>query len=267
MVRQKLSRLKANKASGPDEININILRKCLDFDIPLSIIFNKSIASGWRDANVVPIYKKGTRTSCNNYRPISLTSQIVKILERLVLDQMTMTLKSNNFFNCHQHGFQDQSSCITQLLECLQDWTTNYDNKVGTDIVYLDFSKAFDKVPHIRLCHKLEQSGIRGNILLWLKNFLTNRKQRVLLRNGASNWLHVTSGVPQGSILGPTLFLIYVNDIPEAISTSVKLFADDTKIYNDILDKHHVTGALARRGHAHHPLERSWIKRFEETYL
>ena len=269
MVRQKLLKLKANKASGPDGVSINVLRQCPDFDVPLTILFNKSLLSGdipqdWKNANVIPLYKKGTRTSCNNYRPVSLTSQIVKVLERLVLDKISTLLKLNNFLDCNQHGFQDKCSCVTQLLECLQDWTKNYDNKIGTDIVYLDFSKAFDKVPHNRLCHKLYQAGIRGQVLSWLKSFLSHRKQRVQLRNGSSNWENVVSGVPQGSILGPTLFLIYVNDIPHDIQNTVKLFADDTKLYNSILTMddckslQHDLDALAKWA-------QKWLLVFNET--
>ena len=239
MVRAKLAKLKRNKAPGPDGVSINVLRSCLNFDLPLAFLFNRSIQSGkvpqdWRDANVTPLFKKGNRTSPNNYRPVSLTSQVVKILERLFQDEILSVMYANKTIHCDQHGFQEKCSCITQLLECFNDWTDSLDNKKGTDVIYLDFSKAFDTVPHQRLIHKLKSAGIRNKCLMWINNFLSDRRQRVIMRNGASTWLPITSGVPQGSILGPILFLIYVNDLPDVVKTKAKMFADDTKLYNEI---------------------------------
>lgn len=178
--------------------------------------------------------KKGARTKSSNYRPVSLTSQIVKLLERIVYDNILSTLIKNKCISCHQHGFQEKCSCVSQLLECLQDWTLNLDDSIQTDIIYLDFAKAFDTVPHERLLIKLKNSGIRGNALNWIRSFLGNRRQRVVLRNGVSSWLNVKSGVPQGSILGPLLFLVYVNDMPDNVSSTAKMFADDTKLYRQI---------------------------------
>ena len=143
----------------------------------------------------------------------------------------------NDMISCHQHGFQKKCSCVTQLLECLYDWTKAYDEAKGMDVIYLDFRKAFDTVPHRRLLYKLKHNGIRGHILNWIEGFLTGRRQRVVLRNGTSRWRSVTSGVPQGSILGPLLFLIFVNDIPDTVLTTAKMFADDTKIYRQITSK------------------------------
>ena len=240
-VRNKLLKLQANKASGPDLINVNVLRCCSDFDVPLCIIFNQSIQSSsvpqdWRDANVVPLHKKGSRYDRKNYRPVSLTSQVVKIMERLILDRMLELLEKNGTINCNQHGFQAKCSCVSQMLLCLNDWTSSFDNYIQTDVIYLDFSKAFDSVPHKRLLMKLKQVGIRGKILNWIESFLTKRRQRVTLQNGSSSWSNVISGVPQGSILGPVLFLIYINDLPNEISSKSKLFADDSKIYTEIKD-------------------------------
>jgi len=238
-IRKKLQQLKANKASGPDNVNVNVLRQCLDLDAPLTLLFNQSLNSGnlpsdWTDAHVTPLFKKGSRSSCKNYRPVSLTSQIVKILERIILDRINITLKANHFIKGCQHGFQQKASCTTQLLECMEDWTRDYDNKKSTDIIYLDFAKAFDKVPHQRLLKKLQNAGIEGKVQGWIRNFLTKRRQKVVLRNGMSQWRRVKSGVPQGSILGPTLFLIYVNDLPDSVTSSIKMFADDAKAYKSI---------------------------------
>ena len=144
-VRKKLLRLKANRASGPDQINVNIIRKCPNFALPLTPIFNSSIQTGmlpkdWRDAHVSPIHKKGSRTKSGNYRPVSLTSQIVKLLEHPFQDHLLKLVGKNKTISCHQHGFQSRCSCISQLLECLNDWTDNYDQSTGTDVIYLDFA-------------------------------------------------------------------------------------------------------------------------------
>ena len=213
MVRKKMSKLKSNKASGSDNISVNILRECLSLDKPLKLIFNQSFQTGqvpqeWRDAKITPLFKKGNHASPNNYRPVSLTSQVVKIMERLIYHQILDLTKSNGTISCDQHGFQEQCSCVTQLLEYLNDWTRNFDEQTQTNISYLDFSKAFDTVPHNRLLLKLKKCGIREQALTWIEAFLTNRWQRVILRNRHSEWEHVKSGVPRGSILGPLLFLI-----------------------------------------------------------
>ena len=232
-------KLKMNKASGPDNIHINVLRSVLDFDIPLAIIFNHSVKTGqvpqdWRDANITPLHKKGSRLKSNNYRPVSLTSQAAKLMERVILEVLLKHIKENNIIHCDQHGFQDKCSCVTQIIECLSDWIHWYDSHSGTDVIYLDFSKAFDSVPHERLLLKLQNYGIKGKVLLWIKAFLSGRRQRVILRNGSSNWQPVISGVPQGSILGPILFLLYVNDLPDYVKHTAKMFADDTKLYTKI---------------------------------
>ena len=238
-VRKKLSKLNANKASGPDGIHINVLRKCLNFAMPLAILFQHSLDNGeipqdWRDANVSPLFKNGSRLLCSNYRPVSLTSQVVKILERCILDHINLTLARNNFIQSCQHGFQAGSSCVTQLLKSLEDWTTNLDEGKGTDIIYMDLAKAFDRVPHKRLQQKIMDAGIQGTVAKWIQHFLNDRRQKVVLRNGSSGWRNVISGVPQGSILGPILFLIYVNDMPDRLVSTAKMFADDTKVYRQI---------------------------------
>ena len=144
-VRGKLVHLLGNKASGPDTISVNVLRNCPDFDVPLCLLFNQSIQTGllpqdWRDANVTPLHKKGPRSKKQNYRPVSLTSQVVKLLERIVQDCLLTLLQENGTITCHQHGFQSGCSCVTQLLACLNDWTDSYDKHIETDVIYMDFA-------------------------------------------------------------------------------------------------------------------------------
>ena len=131
-----------------------------------------------------------------------------------------------------QHGFIKGKSCVTQLLEFLEDSTQSIDNGDEVDVIYLDFCKAFDKVPHQRLLQKLYAYGIRGKVHTWVKEFLSGREQRVIVNGSQSTWINITSGIPQGSVLGPVLFLVFINDLPEVIKVLIKLFADDAKLYS-----------------------------------
>ncbi|MEW8547738.1 MAG: reverse transcriptase family protein, partial [Candidatus Thiodiazotropha sp.] len=212
---------------------------------PFKLIFEKSIEENkipdiWKSAYVTSIFKSGSKFKPENYRPISLTSVPGKILERLIRDELVNHMKANSFFSKSQHGFLAGRSCTTQLLEFLEDVTTALDNGEDVDVIYLDFCKAFDKVPHKRLLKKLWGYGIRGNIYSWILDFLSDRKQYVKVCGISSDPVMVTSGVPQGSVLGPILFLIYINDLPEVISAITKLFADDAKIYRSIATNQHI---------------------------
>ena len=140
-------------------------------------------------------------------------------------------MEKHKLFTIHQHGFRKGKSCITQLIEVLDDWTEQLDNKNAIDTIYLDFQKAFETVPLQRLISKLQSYGICGNILGWIKDFLANNKQKVVINGTGSNWLSVTSGIPQGSVLGLIPFTIYINDLPGVVQNIVKLFADDAKLY------------------------------------
>ena len=202
--------------------------------MPLNILFSKSLNTGivpdnWKKGLVVPIHKKGSRKLASNYRPITLTSVIGKVLESIVRDVLLQHFSSYNLLSNYQHGFIPGRSCVTQLLCVLDDWTRAMFEGHNTDVIYFDFSKAFDTVPHKRLIHKLKAYGINGKLLVWLQDFLSDRQQRVIVNSTFSSWRPVTSGVPQGSILGPLLFSIYVNDLPSIVSSILFLFADDLK--------------------------------------
>jgi len=203
----------------------------------LVIIFRHSLNTGeipadWKRANVTPIFKKGSKSDPGNYRPVSLTSVCCKILETLIRDGIMSHLEKNKLINQEQHGFMPGKSCCTNLLEFMERVTSAVDEGVPYDVIFLDFAKAFDKVPRERLLKKLSAHGIRGATLRWIRNWLTGRTQRVVLNGKSSSWEEVLSGVPQGSVLGPILFLIFINDLSGVarMIDAVRKFADDTKL-------------------------------------
>ena len=203
----------------------------------LTKLFNLSIQNGqlpddWKIGNITPVHKKGKKELVENYRPISLTSLVVKTLERLIYNRVFAFVDSNNLLSNQQYGFRPVYSCTSQLILLFHTWDKNLDERSSTDVIFLDFEKAFDSVPHDRLLLKLNQYGISGELLTWFSKFLTNRYQRVVLEGYHSDLVLVRSGVPQGSILGPLLFLLYVNDIPDHLSSTTAMFADDTLLYD-----------------------------------
>jgi len=234
----KLKSLKVDKSQGPDGWPPAVLRELSDIIcIPLAMIFSKSLQSGivpdsWKTSHVIPIHKSSSQHNASNYRPVSLTSVTCKVLESLIRDHMLAHLIDNALLSPHQHGFISHRSCNTQLVGVMdngQDLSIQYGAPI--EIIYFDFCKAFYTVPHSRLLHKLEAYGIKGNLLHWIKSFLTNRKQRVVINGEFLSWSLVKSGVPQGSVLGLLLFAIYVNELPTVVKSFLVLFADDTKLF------------------------------------
>ena len=235
-----LQNLQVHKASGPDEIPARLLKEFSEeFATLLTFLFQTSIQQSlvpldWKHANIMPTFKKGDRSLCSNYRPVSLTCICSKILEHIVYSHISSHLSQYSILCNEQHGFRSARSCETQLLLTVNDFSETLNNNGQTDAILLDFSKAFDRVSHQHLYYKLNHYGIRGKILDWLKQFLTGRSQCVIINGEQSDSTTVTSGVPQGTVLAPLLFLCFINDLPNNILSTVRLYADDVILYTAI---------------------------------
>ena len=240
-----LKQLDPTKASGPDGISTRMLKECCNEVVEaLVLIFSASLKQGkvpddWKNAIITPLYKGGNknRSKAENYRPVSLTSVTCKLMEHIVHSHIMRHFDHEHILSDTQHGFRKNRSCETQLIQTVHDLAKAINDQEQIDSILLDFSKAFDKVCHRKLLHKLNHYGIRGEVLLWITDFLKNRTQCVVVRGTSSKHSAVISGVPQGTVLGPLLFLAYINDMPLETKSKIALFADDSYLYRRILSE------------------------------
>jgi len=240
----RLAKLKCNKSPGPDLLHSRLLNELKNV-IPgvLKDIFEASYEHGvlpedWKSSIISTVFKKGKKHLVENYRPISLTCITCKIMESVIRDQMMDYFLSNKLFNNYQYGFIKGRSVVLQLLKIIDDWLINLENGNQIDIIYTDFEKAFDKVPHKRLLNKLMSYKVDVKLIAWIEAFLCNRTQQVRVNGILSKSQSVLSGIPQGTVLGPLLFIIFINDLPEVCKnlSDIFLFADDAKLYKSISD-------------------------------
>ena len=236
--------LDISKAHGFDNISIRMVKLCHDSLVkPLSIIFQKCINStvfpdSWKKSNTVPIQKKNDEQLINNYRPVSLLPICSKIFERIIFNSIFQFIEENKLLNVNHSGFNPSDSCKYQLLSIVHNIYAGFDQNPPLEVrsCFLDISKAFDKIWHEGLIYKMETMGFTGSILRLLQSFLSNRYQRVTINGQTSDWLPILAGVPQGSILGPFLFLIFINNLPDGLVSLAKLFAGDTFLFSKVYD-------------------------------
>ena len=239
---KKFNKLRSDSASGPDNLSPRLLKKISSFICqPLSFLFetfflNSYIPPIWKIAYIRPIHKGGNANDVANYRPICLTCVCGKLMESIISDHLLAFLLDNKLISRHQHGFLSKRSTCTQLVESLQDWVMALKSKKAIDIAYIDFKKAFETVSHPKLLHKLNSYGINFKLLAWVREFLRSRSQCTLIDGNFSSFVAVKSGVLQGSVLGPMLFVLYINDVIDFVDSPAvcKLYADDVKLYSEI---------------------------------
>ncbi len=270
-VQKILLDLDTNKASGFDNISAKLLKRTArSISNPLSNIFNQSLSKGtypdvWKKANVPPVFKQNDKQNKNNYRPISLLPMIGKVMERVVFKHFYHFCIEHNLLTWRNSGYKPLDSSINQLIFITH---TIYESlEQGRDVCFvsLDASAAFDRVWHDGLIYKIQCKGVTGNLLKWFKSYLSNRFQRVVIKGQYSEWTKINAGVPQGSILGPLLFLIYIDDIINDIESEMFLFADDTSILESISDPIASFSKINRDLSRLHLWSKQWLVNFNPT--
>ena len=268
-IADQLGSLDVTKAYGPDGLGPKLL-KTLHPVITDSLyrLFRSSIdqhkmPSIWKQANVVPIHKKGDKSNPSNYRPVSLLNTIAKVFEKIVFKYIFNHLRDTSAISIWQSGFVPNCSTTCQLLEIYHKFCQSVESGKEVRVVFLDISRAFDRVWHKGLLYKLQRCGIQGNVLQWISSYLADRQQRVCLDGEFSSWGNISAGVPQGSILGPLLFLIFINDITEIIQFSqIRLFADDTCLFIDVDNRQHCRDLIEIDLKAIHTWSEKWLVNF-----
>ena len=237
-----LNLIDTSKSTGPDGISPCMLKEAANVIYPsLTRLINLSLQSckfprEWKKAHVLPLHKKKERNILDNYRPVSLLSCISKILERAVFKHVFNYFRENFLISVYQSGLTPGDSTVNQLVQIYHMLCDALDKKKDVRIVFCDISKAFDRVWHNGLIYKLSSMGVKGSLLSWFRDYLCDRYQRVVLEGEQSTWGRINAGVPQGSVLGPLLFLVYINDITHVVNSNIRLFADDTTIFIEVND-------------------------------
>ena len=259
------------KATGPDGISPKLLYLAGDTIVPsLTRLINLSlqlalVPKSWKEANVIPLYKKGKKSDINNYRPVSLLPCLSKILEKIVFKHLFNYLRDQNLLTPHQSGFRPGDSTLNQLSYLYHVFACALDCKKSVQIVFCDISKAFDRCWHDGIIFKLKSFGIGGNLLTWFQNYLNERYQKVVIRGQSSEIGLIQAGVPQGSVLGPLLFLMYINDLPLGIQSNIKLFADDATVYIDFDDPNQAAEILNKDLMYVQSWADQWLVKFSPT--
>ena len=249
-VKNAIKQSKRRSAAGQDGLSNDVLKRCSDNIVPFltkyfqACMDKQLMPPEWKKANVVPVHKGGAKEDVANYRPISLLSCTSKLLERVICDDLNIFLEENNIIGPNQFGFVRGSSTIDQLMELYHRVITSMDNQLLMKVIFLDVSKAFDRVWRKGLIHKMRKLGIRGRLLGWFASYLEERMQRVVLKGTVSAWSTIMAGVPQGSILGPILYLLFAEDLCELIMCGLRMFADDTLLFAEGLTERECAKAI-----------------------